>query len=721
MANTPDYSWPPMESRKVMGKPIKRLDGPAKSSGRAKYSSDLNPKGLLHAAYLTCPHAHARVVSVDTSAAEKTPGVKAVHVWSGAGKEIQWQGTEIAAVAATTEEIAKEAARKIKVEYEVMPHFVRDEALAKAGSHGKAAGEKVTGDPEKAFQDAEAVSDGTYGIPVVYHNCLEPHGCIIQWQGDPAKPEQSTIMAWPSVQYVSGYAGSLAPNLKVPATSIKVKMDYIGGGFGSKFGPDAWAEVAANLSMKAGGKPVKLFLDRATEQMIAGNRPSAYGKIKIGGKKDGTITAWQSDTWATGGFTGGGSPPLPYIYANIPNQRLNHTAISVNAGPQRAWRAPNNQQASYLTCSAIEDFAAKCGVDPMEVFAKNAGFTPRAEQYRYQLEKAAELSEWKKLWTPRGEKGSGPVKRGLGIGMNAWAGGGHNAKCRVTINPDASVVVEIGTQDLGTGTRTIITQVAAETLGLQMGQIKLVIGTNDLPPAGASGGSTTVGGVSSATRKAGMNALVKLYEAAAPALNAQPEELEAVDGHIRVKGQPNKSMTWAAACKKIGGGKIAEEGENNQRAPGGLNSAGAAGVQVADVNVDTETGIVSINRFVAVQDCGLVINPWLAQSQIHGAIIMGISTALYEERIMDDATGRTLNPDMEFYKLAGIKDVGDIVVHVDIRPENDKRGVIGLGEPPAVGICAAVGNAVANAIGMRVPNIPMTPIHVLNTLEGRNA
>jgi xanthine dehydrogenase YagR molybdenum-binding subunit len=710
-----------MESRKVMGKPIKRVDGPQKASGRAKYASDFSRKDLLFAAYITCPHAHARVTSVDTSAAEKMAGVKAVHVWSGAGKEIQWQGTEIAAVAATTEEIAQEAVRKIKVEYEVMPHFVKDEALAKAGARGKAAGEKITGDPEKAFQEAETVSEGTYGIPVATHCCLEPHGQVIQWQGDPNAPDKSTVNAWPSVQFVSGYAGALATSLKVPATSIKVKMDYIGGGFGSKFGPDAWAEVAANLSMKAGGRPVKLFLDRSSEQMIAGNRPSAYGKIKIAGKKDGTITGWQSDTWATGGFGGGNSPPLPYIYSNIPNTRLNHTAVSVNAGGQRAWRAPNNQQASYLTCCAIEDFAAKAGVDPMEVFAKNAGYTPRAEQYQYQLEKAAELSEWKKLWKPRDQSGSGPVKRGLGIGLNAWGGGGHNAKCRTTINADGSVLVEIGTQDLGTGTRTIILQVAAETLGLPMGQIKLVIGNNDLPAAGASGGSTTVGGVSSAMRKSGMNALAKLYEAAAPALGAQPEELEAVDGHVRVKGSPNKSLTWAAACKKIGGGKIAEEGENQQRQPGGLNSAGAAGVQVADVSVDTETGIVTMNRFVAVQDCGLVINPWLAQSQIHGAIIMGISTALYEERIMDEQTGRVLNPDMEFYKLAGIKDIGDIVVHVDIRPENDKRGVIGLGEPPAIGICAAVGNAVANAIGMRVPNIPMTPMHVLNTLEGRNA
>jgi xanthine dehydrogenase YagR molybdenum-binding subunit len=357
----------------------------------------------------------------------------------------------------------------------------------------------------------------------------------------------------------------------------------------------------------------------------------------------------------------------------------------------------------------------------MVVFDKNAGYTPRAEQYRYQLQKAAELAEWSKLWKPRGSQ-TGAVRRGLGIGVNAWGGAGHACTARTTINPDGSVLVEMGTQDLGTGTRTIMTQVAAETLGLPMGQIKLVIGDNSLPKGGASGGSTTVGGSSSATRKSCVNALAKLFEAAAPALGAQPAELEAVDGTVRLKGNPKKSLTWASACQKIGPGeKISETGANEERNPMGLNSSGAAGVQVADVSVDTETGLVKINRYVAVQDCGLIINPRLAESQIYGAITMGISTALFEDRIMDDLTGRMLNSDMEFYKLAGIKDIGDIVVHLDIREVNDKRGVIGLGEPPAIGICAAVGNAVANAIGVRVPNIPMTPMHVLNALEGRKA
>src|SRR5215831_17912968 len=314
MANTPDYSWPPMEKRKVIGTSPKRLDGPPKAAGRAKYASDKKIKDMLFGAYVVSPYAHARVKSVDTSEAEKIPGVKSAYVAAQPGSEVQWQGFEVAAVAAVTEEIAREAARKVKVDYEVLPHFVEDDQLAKAGARGKAAGEKLQGDPDKALKDAEVVSEGTYGIPVVNHCCLEPHGQIIQWvKGDKEDGSADQVNVWPSVQFVSGYAGSLAPNLKVPVANIKVAMDYIGGGFGSKFGPDAWALVGANLSKNAGGRPVKLFLDRASEQMIAGNRPSAYAKIKVGGSKDGTITAWQSDSWGTGGFTTVGGPPLPYV------------------------------------------------------------------------------------------------------------------------------------------------------------------------------------------------------------------------------------------------------------------------------------------------------------------------------------------------------------------------------------------------------------------------
>ena len=711
-----EYKWPPMNKRRVMGQRLNRLDGVAKASGRAKYSSDLNKPGLLHAVILTCPHAHARVKAIDISAAKNMKGVAAVRVMAEPGTEVQWAGWEVAVVAAPEETIARDAIRAIKVDYEVLPHVVREDDLSKVGNRAKPAGEQITGDPDKDIQAAEVVSDGEYGIPVITHCCLESHGQVISWQGD-------QIEYHPSTQAVSNIGPDLARSLKIPATQIHVQMDYMGGGFGSKFPSDKWGTEGANLSKDTGGKPVKLFLDRATELTIAGVRPSAFGKIKVAGLKDGTITTWQSETWATGGLGGGGMPPIPYVYTNIPNKRLNHTMVSINAGAQRAWRAPNHQQASFLTCSAIEDFAAKAGVDPLVVFDKNAGYTARAEVYRSQLKKAAELSEWKKLWHPRGDSGSGHLKRGLGIGVNTWGGAGHASNAIAKIHPDGTVEIEIGSQDLGTGTRTVIAMVAAETFGLPVSAINVKMGDNRYPTSGASGGSTTVGGVSSSTRKATVNALAKLLEAAAQSLSVQPDQLEAVDGRIQVIGDPSKNLPWKAACQKLGVRTISETGENNQRtAPQeGLNTGGVGGVQIADVTVDVETGVVKMNRLVAVQDCGLIVNPKTAESQIYGACIMSICAALLEERVMDQQIGRVLNAEMEFYKLAGLTDIGDIIVHLDITPEHDSRGIIGLGEPPAIGGIAAVTNAVANAIGVRVPMVPLTPDRVLNALERRSA
>src|SRR5215471_10006964 len=272
-----------MAKRKLIGTSPKRMDGAPKSSGRAKYNSDVRPAGTVFAVYLTCPHAHAKVTSIDTSAAEKTQGVTAVHVVAAAGTELQWQYAEVAAVAATSEEVARDAVRKIKVDYEVMPHLVSEEDLSKAGPRAKAAGEQVTGDLEKAFQEAEVTSEGSYGMPVITHCCLEPHGQTIQWKGD-------SVEYWPSTQNISGIGSTLAPNIKVEAAKIHAHMDFVGGGFGSKFAADAWGPVCAFLSQKSGGKPVRLFLERAHELSVGGNRPSAFGKIKVGAKKDGTIT-----------------------------------------------------------------------------------------------------------------------------------------------------------------------------------------------------------------------------------------------------------------------------------------------------------------------------------------------------------------------------------------------------------------------------------------------
>ncbi len=711
-----EYRWPEMGKRRVIGKRTNRIDGPAKASGRAKYSQDIKPAGLLYGAVLTSPYAHAKVAAVDVSGAKSLKGVTAVRVISPAGTEIRWQGTEIAAVAATSEEIARDAVRRIKVQYDVLPHVVDESDLKKVANRAKPAGEQVTGDPDQALKEAEAVSEGYYAIPVLTHCCLETHGQVISWDG-------KNVEFWCSTQAVTNIGPDLARGLSIPATQIHVMQDHMGGGFGSKFAADRWGVEAAHLSRESGGKAVKLHLDRATDMMIAGNRPSAFANIKIGGKKDGTITVWHSESWATGGVAGGGMPPIPYVYTRIPNRRMQHTAVSTDNGGQRAWRAPNHPQASYLTCCAIDDFAAKIGMDPLEVFHKNANHTLREEAYQRQFRKAAELSDWKKLWHPRGDAGRGPVKRGLGIGVATWGGAGHASQCTTRIHPDGSVEVELGSQDLGTGTRTVIAMTAAETLGLPIGAIKVNIGDNRYPPSGGSGGSTTVGGVSSSTRKSATNALNKLFEAVAPALGATPDQLEAVEGRIQVAGTPAKSLTWKAACQKLGTRPLTATGENDPKtAPKeGLNTGGVAGVQIADVEVDVETGLVKLHKLVAVQDCGLIINPKTAESQVYGACIMAICGALHEERVVDNQTGRFLNADMEFYKLAGIGDIGEIVCHLEIDPENDARGVIGLGEPPVIPGIAAIANAVTNAIGVRPPMVPLTPNRVLAALQGRRA
>jgi xanthine dehydrogenase YagR molybdenum-binding subunit len=273
----------------------------------------------------------------------------------------------------------------------------------------------------------------------------------------------------------------------------------------------------------------------------------------------------------------------------------------------------------------------------------------------------------------------------------------------------------MGTQDLGVGTRTALAIVAADTLGLPLEAIKISIGDNRFPASGASGGSTTIGGISSSTRRASLDALDKVFEKAAPALNAQPADLEAVGGKIRVKADPNRSITWAQACAKLGATPLTVRGKNP--GPGTLTTQGVGGVQMADVSVDVETGVVKINRIVAVQDCGLIINMKLTESQVYGALIMGVCWALYEEKINDPVTGKTLNPNMEFYKLAGIGDIGQLEVHMMTGKGYDERGVIGIGEPPAVSPGAVISNAVANAIGVRVPQLPLTPDRVLAALE----
>jgi xanthine dehydrogenase YagR molybdenum-binding subunit len=711
-----EYKWPDADKRTWIGKRVSRIDGPEKVSGHAKYTYDLNRPNMLFGIFVRSPYAHAKVVSIDTSAAEKMPGVKAVKVIQGPDSEIQWAGDEIVALAAVDEATAAAAARAVKVEYEKLPHLVIDTDPTGAGPRAKSTAQESDGDPDKAFREADAVVEGDYGVPVITHCCLEAHGQISEWT------DKEHLLVHPSTQNVSGIASQMGTPLGMPPGNIKVHMDHVGGGFGSKFGPDRWGIVTAQLSQLAGGQPVKIMLERSSELEVAGCRPSTYSHVKVGAKKDGTIVAWESKSWGTGGVQPSGSPPLPYIF-KIPNYRKQYTSIENNIGPQRAWRAPNHPQSAAITMTALDDLAAALAMDPLEFFLKNIEMTGAlAQVYTEELHKAAELIDWKKNWHQRGDPTPGPIKRGMGLSIHTWGGRGHNGNCDLTIHADGSVEVKTGSQDLGTGTRTAIKIVAADAFSIPLEAVTVKLGDNEYPPDGGSGGSTTIGGVSAFTRRAALDALDELYTKVAPALDAKPEELEAWAGAIRVKSAPNRKLSWKDACAKLGVTPITVRGKNP--GPGNLTNSGVGGAQMADVSVDIETGVVKMNKIVAVQDCGLVINTKLAESQCYGSLIMGVSYALFEEKIMDQATGRMLNPNMEFYKLAGIGDIGEFVVHMMGGKGYDERGVIGLGEPPVVSPGAAISNAVANAIGVRVPYLPLTPDRVLEALAkkgGNNA
>jgi xanthine dehydrogenase YagR molybdenum-binding subunit len=701
--------WP--SNPKLIGSRIPRLDGLAKASGRAKYPSDVRPEGTLFGVMLYSPYAHARIVAIDTKVAESMPGVRAVHAIAKEGGELRYQGDEIAAVAAETEEQARDAARAIKVEYAVLPHVANEAQsmapgapqIVRTGNIRK--GRAITkGNPDDAMAKADVSVEATYALPVITHVCLEPHGLTAKWEGD------DKLVAWASTQAVQATANDLAQTFNIPTTNVTVLTDYMGGGFGSKFQADVWGRAAAELSKKAGGRPVKMFLDRVQEHLVAGNRPSATGKVKLGAARDGKLVAMIAETHGTGGFQGA-QFPLPYVY-DVPASTRTHADVFVNAGSSRAMRAPGHPQGCAIMEAAMDDLAEKLGIDPLEFRLKNLPEGDfKTPVYKAEAELGAELIGWKGKYKPRSQNGRGVVRRGIGVAFHTWGGGGARDKqVSCTINPDGSVELKSATQDIGTGARTILAIIAAEVLGLKPTDIKSNIGNSTFPPGQASGGSTTTPSMSPPCLTAVTQARDALFAKIAGALDAKPSDLSLKDGRLLLKGQD--AMSWKEACRKLGTMPVTETGKFEE----GLSSVGVCGVQFAEVAVDTETGVVRVKKVVAIQDTGLIIDKLTWESQVYGGVIMGLNYGLFEERVMDPVTGVMLNPDMELYKLAGASDIPEIVVRAYEPDEVKARGVIGVGEPPTISTAAAIGNAVANALGVRVPEWPMSPRNVLNAL-----
>jgi xanthine dehydrogenase YagR molybdenum-binding subunit len=719
-------SWPQFEQ---MGKPRPRAEAPLKVTGRAKYTYDVKLPGMLHGRMVGAEIAAGEIVSIDTSKAEALPGVKAV--WTADSRVVRFAGQDVAAVAAVSPEIAMDAARLVKVAYKERPFthelreamkdgapLVYDLDKSPAGRNvprrgnvaGPTVGQSGRGDVEKGFAEAEVVHEGTYYCPVHTHSPLETHGVVASWEGD-----QLTVHA--STQGIFAVREGLAEALGIDRKNVRVLCEHMGGGFGSKLGPSAsgsaFAMAACRLAKKAGA-PVKLMLDRKQEHLCTGNAPSALMTVKVGAKKDGTITAVHYKAYGSAGVAGGAgnAGPVGALHGKNPNLKVESHDVYTNAGPSAPLRAPGHSQGAFGIESAVDELAEKLGMDTLEVHKKNETSPVRAAQY--------DLGAKEIGWERRNKKaggGPGPRKRGIGMANGNWyVFAAENSNAQVKVHRDGSVELITGCQDLGTGYRTAMMVVAAEELGIEPTDVTMRLGDTQFPEGPASGGSVTLNSMAPVVRLAANQARTKLFALAAPMLGVAAEELDAANGKIFLAKDKTKSVTFKQAAAKMSGETIdclAKRGKQYETFRGDL-----AGTQFAEVEVDVETGEVRVIKMVSVNDCGLPVNPLTTQSQVIGAMIQGASWALLENRVLDRNVGTMVNPNLEWYKIFAPADMFEAKsILTPLANLGNNTSTAGIGEPPIVPTLAVIANAVYNAIGVRIRELPITPDRVLAALS----
>jgi xanthine dehydrogenase YagR molybdenum-binding subunit len=743
----------------AIGKPTKRWDGRAKVTGAARYTADIRLPGMLYARMVNSKVPHAKVISIDTAAAERLPGVKAVyiieHVDGNAelrdkSKEIpskypivRYAGQPVAALAAVSPQIAEDAVKLVKVEYQEFP-FVIDRKVAQqpdapavypgpadqAGTAGGGGGpknvqqvgnvhgpaEKKVGYVKEGFADADVTVEGQFTTQVQTHSALETHGVVADW-----KPDGLTVYA--STQSTSSVREELAYVFKMPQSKVRIITEYMGGGFGAKFGAGNPGVVATHLSRKSSA-PVWLMLDRKEEHWSAGNRPDSDQSIKIAGKKDGTLTAMQLVSYGTAGTgTGAGcSGPLQNMY-ECPNKWTQEYDVFTNAGPGASFRAPGHPQGCFALEQAIDEMAEKIGMDPLD-FREKIDTNP---QRRVERKIGREKFGWAARRKPNSD--TGPIKRGVGVAQAVWYRiVNMNSAAEVRLSKDGSLELMSAVQDIGGGIKTVLAQVVAEEFGVKPSEVMIRIGDTRYPVGPPSGGSMTTASLTPAARNAAYQLKREFFEAIASEVNSSPGDLYLADGKLRSKSNPSLSLTFRQAAAKLKSDELSARanrvpdysGPSDKRKSGGERRTTLGGVHFAEVSVDTEAGRIHVERVLAVQDCGRPMNPLALESQINGGVLQGISYTLYENRVLNHAKGLMVNPNLEQYKIVGSMETPKIeVVVIEDYQGQSSTDAYGIGEPATMATSAAIANAFYNATGVRMRQLPMTPSAVLAAL-GKN-
>ena len=701
----------------VVGRDAPRVDGLQRARGEARYTADLQLPGMLHTAALRSPHARARLASLDLAPALALPGVR-LAVGPDDADELTadpgYPRAPVAAGVAETRAPARAGVAAIAVEWEELDAVIAAQPAIDAGSLiGEDSYER--GDVEHGLALADAVVEAEFRTQVVLHNSLETHVSVCEWHGD-------ELTAHVSTQYLWGVRSELAEAFGLPEDKVRVVCEFMGGGFGSKTSASDTAILGARLA-RLTGRPVKWQLSRREEHLDAGNRNATVQRLRLGARADGTLTAIAGDYVLPVGFGGWlASPagPAQMLYA-CENVRTVVRGAKVNLPPMKAFRAPGFVEGTFGLECALDELAAKLGVDPLELRRKNYATvdpgdgTPFSDK---RLDRADDLAQ--PHWERRPEVRASADerwRRGVGLASQIWyGGGGPPSYAWVRIGSDGRAHVVTAMQDIGTGSRTAMAMIAAEELGLPLDRVTVELGDTARGPfAVISGGSSTIPSMGPAVRAAAGDARRQLIEIAAQRFEVEESSLSLAGGRFVATG--GESWPLEDITGLLGAAQLTGTGSRGPN-PAGMRVL-TFGVQVAEVAVDVETGEVRVERIAAVHDVGRILNTLGARSQVEGGIVQALGHTLSEERLLDPDTGRILTQTLDAYRLPTIADVPEIVCEfVDVPDTNlTNLGSKGLGEPPIIPTAAAISNAIRDATGADVRSLPISREEMLRALR----
>lgn len=753
-----------MTSFETIGQPMRLTDGRAKVTGAIRYAPDVHLPGMLHARFVTSPYAHARLAAIDAAAALAAPGVAAVitardlpeiaptarHRLLLARERVIFVGQPVALVLAADEAAAQDGAELVQVDYEPLPVAnTIDAALAgdaplvwpsgmpgeseEAAAHGADVGGEDEaarkggnvshhmqfnrGDVGAGFAGADVVVERTFTTPMVHQSYLEPHATVVQ-----PEPLAGGVTVWTSTQAPFYIREQVAEALGVPESDVRVVAAPVGGAFGGKF---LLYEPLVALAARKVGRPVRLVLSRL-EEMLAGNpAPAARLRVRLGARRDGAFTALAADLVFDNGCFPGSPVGLAALLLGslyrVPNLNIEGTEVLTFKPSSGAYRAPGATQAAFALESVVDEVARALNADPLELRLQNVARPgdPMAHGKPWPGMGAHEVLEALRAhpaWQNR--EAARAAGRGVGIALGSWPGGTEPAAAACMLNRDGTLHVHVGAVDL-TGTTTAFALLAAEAFGIAPEKVRVVSGdTSTAPYAGAAGGSKTTYTVGPAILQAAREARTQTLAIAADEFEADPADLEIVDGQVRVRGVPDKALPLseiAAKTMQFGGRYAPVFGHGRH-----VDTAQSPGLcaQLVEVEVDPETGLVQVPRLVVVQDVGRAINPPAVAGQMVGGATQGLGWALYEQMVYDEH-GQLLTASWLDYTVPQVTQAATTVetVIVEAPAEHGPLGARGVGEPPVIPTAAAVANAIADATGARLSDLPLTPPRVLAALQ----